>query len=183
MSEPTSIFDGQDGMKQALRFIEVQQTKILDLKSAHADMVKRCALLRERPDLPVDRIPAYAELAHLQSVVGELSADVDRLEAICVAAYSGLGASYDLPLRFLDVLCDPLEATQEQIDALLPVDTAPPVAKLERVRELIQARIDNYYTYTKDPDDDDFICAEWALAALQHVLNGFDLIMSDASAS
>jgi hypothetical protein len=32
----------------------------------HADQVARCALLRQREDLPVDRIPAYAELARLQ---------------------------------------------------------------------------------------------------------------------
>jgi len=37
-----------------------------DWKAAHADMVKRNALLREREDLPVDRIPAHAELVRLQ---------------------------------------------------------------------------------------------------------------------
>jgi len=37
-----------------------------DWKSAHADMVKRNALLREREDLPVDRIPAHAEPVRLQ---------------------------------------------------------------------------------------------------------------------
>jgi hypothetical protein len=35
-------------------------------KSNHADQVARCALLRERLDLPVDRIPAYKELVRLQ---------------------------------------------------------------------------------------------------------------------
>jgi hypothetical protein len=35
-------------------------------QSNHADQVARCALLRERPDLPVDRIPAYKELVRLQ---------------------------------------------------------------------------------------------------------------------
>lgn len=35
-------------------------------KANHADQVARCALLRERPDLPVDRIPAYQELVRLQ---------------------------------------------------------------------------------------------------------------------
>jgi hypothetical protein len=39
-------------------------------KSNHADQVARCALLRQREDLPVDRIPAYDELARLQ---GELT--------------------------------------------------------------------------------------------------------------
>ena len=41
--------------------------KWLQCKAEHADMVKRCALLRERPDLPVDRIPAYNELVRLQT--------------------------------------------------------------------------------------------------------------------
>lgn len=36
-------------------------------KSNHDDLVKRCALLREREDLPVDRIPAYNELVRLQA--------------------------------------------------------------------------------------------------------------------
>jgi len=41
-------------------------TTLTDWKAAHADMVKRNALLREREDLPVDRIPAHAELVRLQ---------------------------------------------------------------------------------------------------------------------
>jgi hypothetical protein len=35
-------------------------------KANHKDMVSRCALLSQRPDVPVDRIPAYRELIHLQ---------------------------------------------------------------------------------------------------------------------
>lgn len=35
-------------------------------RTNHADQVARCALLRQRPDLPVDRIPAYEELTRLQ---------------------------------------------------------------------------------------------------------------------
>lgn len=41
-------------------------------KAQHADMVKRCALLRERDDLPVDRIPAYQELVRLQSLAAQV---------------------------------------------------------------------------------------------------------------
>lgn len=36
------------------------------LKSAHGNMVTRCALLRQRTDLPVDRIPAYNSLVKAQ---------------------------------------------------------------------------------------------------------------------
>lgn len=41
-------------------------------KAQHADMVKRCALLRERDDLPVDRIPAYEELVRLQAIAAQV---------------------------------------------------------------------------------------------------------------
>lgn len=41
-------------------------------KSNHADMVNRCALLSQRPDVPVDRIPAYREMIRLQERVKEL---------------------------------------------------------------------------------------------------------------
>lgn len=52
---------------------------------------------------------------------------IDKLETICLHCYIGLGATYDLPERFLDVLCEPLKATPEEVDALLPVITpAPP---------------------------------------------------------
>lgn len=42
------------------------------LKSAHGNMVTRCALLRQRTDLPVDRIPAYNSLVKAQKEVKEL---------------------------------------------------------------------------------------------------------------
>lgn len=40
--------------------------QVAEWKANHADMVKRCAILRERDDLPVDRLPAYRELVRLQ---------------------------------------------------------------------------------------------------------------------
>lgn len=43
-----------------------------DLKSAHSDMVSRCALLRQRTDLPADRIPAYNALVKAQEKIAEL---------------------------------------------------------------------------------------------------------------
>lgn len=42
------------------------------LKSAHGNMVTRCALLRQRTDLPVDRLPAYNSLVKAQEEVKEL---------------------------------------------------------------------------------------------------------------
>lgn len=48
-------------------------------KANHADMVKRAALLSQRDDLPVDRLPAYRELEALQKLVGAKQAEIDRL--------------------------------------------------------------------------------------------------------
>ena len=45
--------------------------------------------------------------------------DTDRLREIIACAYQIAGA-YDAPAHVLDVLANPLEATQAQIDALLP---------------------------------------------------------------
>ena len=49
------------------------QAEIKQWKAKHDDVVKRCALLRERDDLPVDRIPAYRELIRLQAIASEKS--------------------------------------------------------------------------------------------------------------
>lgn len=43
--------------------------ELREWKANHEQMVRRCAILRERPDLPVDRIPAYEELVKLQNQV------------------------------------------------------------------------------------------------------------------
>jgi hypothetical protein len=43
-------------------------------KADHGDMVKRAALLRQRDDLPVDRIPAYAALVEAQTKLAEYRA-------------------------------------------------------------------------------------------------------------
>jgi hypothetical protein len=42
------------------------------LKSSHSNMVTRCALLRQRTDLPVDRIPAYNALVKAQEEIAVL---------------------------------------------------------------------------------------------------------------
>lgn len=45
-----------------------------DLKSAHGNMVTRCALLRQRTDLPVDRAPAYNALVKAQEEIAAMKA-------------------------------------------------------------------------------------------------------------
>lgn len=51
--------------------------RIAELEAAHRDLVKRNAMLRERPDLPADRIPAYRELLRLQEENRHLRAALD----------------------------------------------------------------------------------------------------------
>lgn len=46
-------------------------------KVNHDQMAARCAILRERDDLPVDRLPAYRELMRLQSAVAQPSQPTD----------------------------------------------------------------------------------------------------------
>jgi hypothetical protein len=41
--------------------------RLTHVSANHADMVSRCALLSQRPDLPADRLPAYRELERLQA--------------------------------------------------------------------------------------------------------------------
>lgn len=42
-------------------------------KANHTDMVNRAAILAQREDLPVDRLPAFSEMARLQARVAELT--------------------------------------------------------------------------------------------------------------
>lgn len=49
-------------------------------KSAHNNMRTRCALLRQRPDLPVDRIPAYDHLIYLETAVDAQQAIIQAYE-------------------------------------------------------------------------------------------------------
>lgn len=55
--------------------IESLEKELHHWKSNHKAMVHRCAMLRDRPDLPVDRIPAYRELIRLQRLLGLVDED------------------------------------------------------------------------------------------------------------
>lgn len=46
--------------------IEALKHELAQWKQHHQDMVDRNAVLRERHDLPVDRLPAYRRLVELQ---------------------------------------------------------------------------------------------------------------------
>ncbi|HVK55883.1 MAG TPA: hypothetical protein VM532_12750 [Burkholderiales bacterium] len=52
----------------------VHKQDALHWKSNHDNQVKRAALLSQRADLPVDRVPAYREMEHLQQRLAEASA-------------------------------------------------------------------------------------------------------------
>lgn len=61
-----------------------------------------------------------AAVSELIAEIERLRAENDRLQDICAAAYQMAGL-VGAPVRFLDALSNPCDATQEQIDALLPV--------------------------------------------------------------
>lgn len=54
-------------LEKADRRIAELEAEVAHWKANHADIVKRKALLEQRPDLPVDRIPAYREMERLQA--------------------------------------------------------------------------------------------------------------------
>ncbi|QUT14158.1 hypothetical protein [Rahnella inusitata] len=58
-----------------------------DLKSAHGNMVSRCALLRQRTDLPVDRVPAYNALVKAQEEIAAMKAQLAN-PVVLPAGYS-----------------------------------------------------------------------------------------------
>ena len=50
------------------------------VQANHKNMVDRCALLSQREDLPVDRIPAYEELVRLQEMESTLKVIIQALK-------------------------------------------------------------------------------------------------------
>lgn len=65
--------------EQAVSTIQTLQAERDHWKANHADMVKRAALLSQRDDLPVDRLPAYREMEALQKTIQAKQAEIDRL--------------------------------------------------------------------------------------------------------
>ena len=63
--------------------LEASRKEAAHWMANHDQQVARCSLLRQRPDLPVDRIPAYAELVRLQEENAELKV---RLELALLPA-------------------------------------------------------------------------------------------------
>jgi len=97
-----------------------------DWKAAHADLVKRNALLRERHDLPVDRIPAHAELARLQEVNGRLRAALGRDGG---AAWYAIGASlaYQPAQEQAEPTWGAVKTVGDMVRNLLTLDQADPI--------------------------------------------------------
>ena len=58
-----------DAYRKAMAFAAGLELELQHCKASHAEVVKRCAILRQRHDLPVDRIPAYNELVRLQETL------------------------------------------------------------------------------------------------------------------
>ncbi len=71
---------------EALSQLAALREELSRYRSGHANLVDRNALLRQRPDLPVDRIPAHEKLIDLQQRL----ADADRRNAELRDALNGL---------------------------------------------------------------------------------------------
>jgi predicted nucleic acid-binding Zn-ribbon protein len=54
------------------RQVDADLAEIAHWKANHRNMVEKCAFLSQRPDLPVDRIPAYERLAALNAEIAAL---------------------------------------------------------------------------------------------------------------
>lgn len=63
---------------QACTLLNRMRAEREHLRANHADLVARNALLRERPDLPVDRLPAHDELVRLQEQRDALASALKR---------------------------------------------------------------------------------------------------------
>jgi hypothetical protein len=63
---------------------------------------------------------ALGEIGRLKARVAALEQESDKLQNICGCAYQMAGSA-GAPARFLDALSDPIGATSEQVEALLPI--------------------------------------------------------------
>ena len=116
-----------------------------DWEAAHTDMVKRNALLRERPDLPVDRIPAHAELMRLQEENARLRANEqaptlpvawrDALRRSGATDHHGRIAFLPAQLEHFVSMLTAHQPAQEQAEPT----TAEPVHALRQAERLLRA--------------------------------------------
>ena len=73
------------------------QKEVAHWKANHQNLVMRNALLEQRPDLPIDRIPAYKELIRLQNQNAKLAAALQVVVTTC------LGQNTDASQKLLDI--------------------------------------------------------------------------------
>lgn len=90
-------------------------------------------------------------IAEAQMELDRLNILVDKLQLICASAYQMAGL-VGAPVRFLDVLANPLEATQDQIDTLLPVRED----EVDALREsgLLKSMVETVMSIPKMSDED-----------------------------
>lgn len=93
-------------------------------KANHAHMVSRCAFLSERPDLPVDRIPAFTRMTNeLARLKQELAIKDAALIAAGVNLADLIDAPQELKLEFSAVL--PVDLCALQITTEPPTEINP----------------------------------------------------------
>ncbi len=83
-------------------------------RSNHANMVARCAYLQQRPDLPVDRIPAFK--AHVHQI-DLLSAMLDLSEALRAKLLDEVHALRAAPSRAFEPRSASAECRQYEREA------------------------------------------------------------------
>jgi hypothetical protein len=83
--------------------------------TAQIDIEALKEMATNRPD---DFMLRASDVLKLIGTIAQLQAENARLQEICGAAYQMAGEA-GAPVRFLDVLADPLAATREQVDSLL----------------------------------------------------------------
>jgi hypothetical protein len=93
--DPRHNYDGIDCRDVTIRELERERDH---WKANHDNMVAKNALLSQRPDLPVDRIPAAKELERLRAELEEARRDDEvrqMIEAAWCAGYWDAGYTHD----------------------------------------------------------------------------------------
>jgi hypothetical protein len=120
-----------------------------DLLGFHADEVtkreEKISSLGARVSVLEQDLTRSAEMSMV------IATENDRLQDICASAYQ-LAGVVGAPVRFLDILSNPTDATPEQIDALLPVGDD----EIDAVRErgLFKSLIDTVIEIPNLSDED-----------------------------
>lgn len=113
---------------------EVAEARVAELekerdhwKANHKNVIEQLRLFKQRPDLPVDRLPAYQRLVELQEQVERLKREWDTLETRAIAAEENEAVTKE----FLETCTNQRDAAESALAELL-----------EKVNDLLRAETD-----------------------------------------